>query len=96
MRCAAPTRGRRTTRSSSSRLRRRRGSGGRPVVLAADIDAVQPSGSGAEVRLGGSLTRSAVAALHVEHPVHSADGELLWYDASELGAVVALLASGRD
>ena len=66
------------------------------VVLAADIDAVQPSGSGAEVRLGGSLTRSAVAALHVEHPVHSADGELLWYDASELGAVVALLASGRD
>lgn len=66
------------------------------VVLAADVGAAEPGSSGAAVLLRGLLPRSGVAALHVEHPVHSADGELLWYDASELDEVIALLVPTQD
>ena len=49
-----------------------------------------------EIAHRGLLPRSGVAALHVKHPVHSTDGELLWYDASELDEVIALLVPTQD
>ena len=70
----------------------------RRVVASADVDAgVVSVPTGAEVpsrvELLARLPRSRIVSFHVdEHPGDTGTADLLWYDVTELGAVVDLLA----
>lgn len=59
--------------------------GSRRVVLAADATSLPEAGPVV-------LTPARVASLHVDETTQHSDEDLLWYDASELADVIALLS----
>ena len=75
-------------------------SGGRRVVGSADIDnalleevaPVAGGGAPVQVEIGGPIALRRFVAFHIDEEPGGNDGDLLWYDVTELADVRALLA----
>lgn len=75
-------------------------SGGRRVVGSADIDnalleevaTVAGGGMPVQIEIGGPIALRRFVAFHIDEEPGGEDGDLLWYDVTELADVRALLA----